>query len=273
MTDNEDTAGVPEIKCRELVVSGFACFLALVGLLFLVALLLPKVGSHRSVHREQCYANLHQIALAMLSYETKYRCFPPAYVADRNGRPLHSWRVLLLPFMGKGDLYEKMRLDEPWDSPHNRSVLEGSDASQLFHCPSATNSASETSYVMVIGPNAISDGPHSVRFEDVKDGLSNTILVAEIKNSGIQWAEPRDLDFAHMSFRINAPGAKGISSYHRGGAMVVFVDGHETFLTDDLDPNLVKALITINGGEDVSARNGALSRMVFPVPRPLTPDL
>ena len=109
---------------------------------------------------------------------------------------------------------------------------------------------------MVTGPNTISDGPHSVGLGDIKDGSQNTIMVVEIKNSGIHWAEPRDLDFASMSFRINDPDGKGISSDHPGVAYVVFADGHVGCLSDDMDPKLVKALLTINGGEDVSEFTG-----------------
>ena len=108
---------------------------------------------------------------------------------------------------------------------------------------------------MVVGPNTISDGPHSVRFGDIKDGASNTIMFVEIRNSGIQWAEPRDLDYASMSFRINDPNGKAISSDHPGGAFAVFADGSLHFLIDYVAPNIVKSLTTINGGEDVKLRS------------------
>lgn len=203
--------------------------------------------------RMHCNGQMKQIALAMHNYATKYGSFPPAYVADRNGRPLLSWRVLLLEFLAMDDLHKSIRLDESWDSPHNRAIVQNVDLPQFYyHCCSATNPKSETSYVMIVGPNTISDGPHSVRFGDIKDGASNTIMFVETKDSGIHWAEPRDLDFGSMSFQINDPKGKGLGSYHSGLAGVVLGDGSVRSVGDGFDPKLLKALITINGGEDVS---------------------
>jgi hypothetical protein len=208
-------------------------------------------------NRMHCANQVQQIGLAFRNYAQAYRCFPPAYTTDRNGRRLHSWRTLILPYLCRGDTCKKLRFEEPWNSPHNRNVLQQIEhAAWYYHCFDATNPQSETSFVMVVGPNTISDGPHSVRFGDIKDGASNTIMFAEIRNSGIHWAEPRDLDYASMSFRINDPNGKAISSDHPGGALAVFADGSVHFLTDDVDPNIVKALTTINGGEDVSAFTG-----------------
>src|SRR3990172_9467251 len=96
-----------------------------IGILLLgmvVFLLLPGSGrSHNAASRRTaCKNNLHQIEMALHYYHDKYHCFPPAYVADASGRPLHSWRVLLLPFLEQENLYRQYRFDEPWDGPHNR---------------------------------------------------------------------------------------------------------------------------------------------------------
>jgi hypothetical protein len=198
-----------------------------------------------------CANRCTQIALAMHNYAQTYRSFPPAYTTDRNGRPLHSWRVLLLPYIEQETLYKKIRLNEPWDSPHNSGVLQRTILT-FYHCPSAPSPETDTNYVMVVGPAAISDGPHSVGFGDIKDGTSNTIMFVEIKNGGIHWAEPCDLDFGSMSFRVNDPNGRGIGSYHPGGAFVKLADASGRFIADDFDPKLLKALITINGGEDGS---------------------
>lgn len=269
MTDNADPQGVsPMCKNDEQAsadtlpkqCSSCSCgklipiALTIIGVLVIWLLLIrPMMDAfHERATRMQCPNNLKLIGLAMSKYEQAYHSLPPAFIADSNGRPLYSWRVLLLPFLEQDELYNRVKLDEPWDSPHNRSVLQDEAVAQRFHCPWADNPKDETTYVMIVGPNMISDGPHSVRFADIKDGLSNTIMIAEVKNSGIHWAEPRDLDFREMSFRVNDPDGKGISSNHHGVANVGFADGSVRTIGGDFDPKLLKALITINGGEDVS---------------------
>ena len=224
-------------------------------------LVVVAIGSYYAVgaiweaaNRMQCNKQLKLIGLAMHNYHQMYGCFPPAYIADAKGRPLHSWRVLILPFLELDELYKKIRLDEPWDSVHNREVFEKESTPPFFnyfHCPSAGNPKDETCYVMIVGPDTISDGLHSVRCADIKDGASQTIMIAELKDSGIHWAEPSDLDFQKMSFRINDPNGRGVSSYHSRLANVVFADCAVHVIEDGIDPKLLKALITIDGGEDV----------------------
>lgn len=226
----------------------------------LLILAVLAVGSYyvvckirEAASRMHCINQMQQIGLAMHCYAQKYGSLPPAYVADRDGRPLLSWRVLLVEFLGADDIYKKIRLNEPWDSPHNRAVFQTTDDPQFYyHCCSATNPKDETSFVMIVGPNTISDGPHSVHSGNIRDGLGNTIMFVEVKDSGIHWAEPRDLDFGSMSFRVNDPNGKGLGSYHSGLAGVVLGYCSVRSVEDGFDPKLLKALMTINGGEDVS---------------------
>ena len=90
----------------------------------------PRENSRRF----QCSANLYLIALALHKYHDVYKAFPPAYVADASGKPAHSWRVLILPFLGQEPLYKRYAFDEPWDGPTNRALLTSSPI--FYQCPS-----------------------------------------------------------------------------------------------------------------------------------------
>jgi prepilin-type processing-associated H-X9-DG protein len=217
----------------------------------LVALLLPAVQAAREAGRRAvCVNNMKQISLALQNYENAYGQFPPAYTTDQNGKPLHSWRTLILPYLNGDPIYRQLKLDEPWDSPHNLAVAK-SFSPRVFRCPTDVNGPpDETSYVMVVGPDTISDGPTGRKAADVTDGTSNTILIVEQANSGIAWNEPRDLDAATMSYTINDQrGATAISSNHPGGANVGFVDGSVQFLSDTTDPKDVERMTVINDGQ------------------------
>ena len=229
----------------------------------LVALALPSVGAApQAARRSQCSNNLKQIILAMHCYHDRYGCFPPAYTVDKAGRPLHGWRVLLLPFLEQRGLCDRIRLDEPYDSAHNRAVFDArrfgregpTSMPDVFRCPSdEENRGTTTNYVMILGPRTISNGPNSVCLTDIADGPANTIAVVETYGLGIPWYEPRDLRADEMTFRINDPEYFGIASRHPGGAQVGLADGSVRFLPETLDPRGVESLTTINGGEDVSA--------------------
>ena len=217
-----------------------------------VAILLPFVnlGAGEAARRAQCGCNLHNLTLAMLNYHEKYGCFPPAFVADKNGKPMHSWRVLLLPYLDRNDLYSQYRFDEPWDSPNNRKVTDVALRDYRCYCQPDTKQPT-TSYMMVIGPHTISDGPHSRKASGITDGPSNTIMLVEVADSDVGWAEPKDLSFDQLDFKINGSKRPGIGSHHSGGANVVFCDGHGRFIYATTPPELIKAMLTIDGGEKI----------------------
>ena len=223
----------------------------------LVALLLPAVQAAReAARRMQCSNNLKQIGLAMHNYNQQYGCFPPAFIADKHGKAMHSWRVLILPFMDQKSLYDRYRFDEPWDGPHNKALASQMPA--VYRCPTEAGPDSvQTSYAMIVGPHAFSDGPTPRKFGDIKDGLSNTIMVAECAGAGINWLEPRDLDTEKMTYHIQSPNGdrkpdkSDICSDHAGVANVLFCDGAVRTLSFGLDPEILKALMTIDGGEKV----------------------
>ena len=105
---------------------------------------------------------------------------------------------------------------------------------------------------MIVGPHTLSSGAESSKIAEITDGLPNTIMIVEVADSGIPWAEPRDLQFNQLSFKTNGVKGKEISSYHPPGANVAFCDGEVRLLKNSTNPQLVKAMVTINGGESTS---------------------
>ena len=95
------------------------------GVLITVAMLLPAMRTAGpAARRAQCVNNLKQIALALFNYESAYNALPPAYTVDAEGKPLHSWRTLILPYLEKQSLYDSIDLSKPWNDPANAEALQ-----------------------------------------------------------------------------------------------------------------------------------------------------
>jgi len=216
----------------------------------MVALLLPAVQSAReAARRMQCTNNLKQIALAMHNYHDTFRCFPPAYIPDADGNPMHSWRVLILPYLEQQWLYDQYDFNEPWDGPNNIALADLMP--EVYGCPSQGGpGGTETCYAMIVGPGTVSDGPTANSMRNFTDGMSNTLLVVECSGSGIPWMEPHDLDAQAISFQINDPAETvGIKSRHPGGANAALCDGAARFFSEQVPKEMLQDLSTIGGGE------------------------
>jgi hypothetical protein len=223
-----------------LVVSLIVCLL--------IALFIPTLSSqHGPGRRSTCSNNLKQIGIALHNYHDVYGAFPPAYVADEHGRPMHSWRVLLLPFLEQQNLYAQYRFDEPWDGPNNRTLA--GQMSQIYGCPSDADAPlGTTSYLAVVGPETMWPGEKAVSLSDIKDGSSNTLIVVESHASGIHWMEPRDLHTLQMPMAVNAKQGQGICSCHpssNGGiAQFLRADCSVGQFTTDAPPAEIRAALT-----------------------------
>jgi hypothetical protein len=194
-----------------------------------------------------CVENVKKIVLAMHAYHDTLGTFPPAHFADRTGRPLHSWRVLLLPFLGEQSLYNKYRFDEPWDGPHNRELASQMPA--VFRCQTDRAGASHTSYLVVTGEGTVFPEKFCRRISDVLDGTSNTILFVETTDSDINWTEPRDLTYEQALAGINPRQGAGISSRHGNFAMVATVDGSIWALPENTSRDTLRKLLLCNDGK------------------------
>jgi len=141
--------------------------------------------------------------------------------------------------------------DEPWNSPNNRKITEA--AKSVFQCPTSDHPSGDctTDYMMVVGKHTFSDGPRGRKLAEFTDGLSNTIMIVEVADSGVNWAEPKDLEFDKIDFKVNGPKKPGIGSHHANGCNIVICDGSVRYVTNSTAPEKVKVMLTIDGGEQV----------------------
>jgi prepilin-type processing-associated H-X9-DG protein len=213
-----------------------------------VALLLPAVqASREAARRVQCTNNLKQIGLAFHNYHAANNAFPRAAITDKQGKPLLSWRVAILPYIEQQELYNKFKLDEPWDSPHNKALLK--EMPTTYVCPSRSNAEPfATTYQVFSGKGAMFENGQDIGIVSVTDGTSNTLLVVEAK-AAVPWTKPADLTFDPEA----APSLNGAGSPHPGGFNSLFGDGSVRFIKNSVNLDVFRALITRNAGEVINA--------------------
>ena len=225
--------------------------LAACGMMFLVcggimvALLLPAVQSAReAARRMQCNNNMKQIALAIHNYADVYKSLPPAYTVDSDGKRLHSWRTLILPYMEERQLYSRIDFSKPWDHPDNEFAMEREIPS--YTCPSSSLETGHTLYLVIVDPQCVFPGETPITFREITDGTSNTVMVYETDPAkSVHWMEPSDGDLTE--FLAAFSGSHRHS--HTGGANCTFADGSVRFLSSNTTPAALRSMATINGGE------------------------
>jgi RNA polymerase sigma factor (sigma-70 family) len=187
--------------------------------------------------------NLKQMVIALHNYHATYNHLPPATIADKDGKPLLSWRVAILPYIEQEALYRQFHLDEPWDSEHNSKLLE--KMPQIYAIPNhPAKEPSATYYQVFTGKGTPFDNPIGNAFTDITDGLSNTLMIVEAARA-VPWTKPEDLTYAADKA---LPKLGGV---YAEGFMAAFCDGSVQFISKNTSEQKVRALITRNGGEIV----------------------
>jgi uncharacterized protein (TIGR03067 family) len=209
----------------------------------------PKTDEEKQKEaRLRCGGMMRQIAEAMHEYHDEHNHFPRPAIYSKDGKPLLSWRVALLPQLGQGELYKQFKLDEPWDSQHNKKLLAKMPKvyAPLGEAPKEPHS---TFYQVFVGNGAAFEEKADISVKGIADGTVNTILVVEAGNA-VPWSKPADLPYD--------PDKK---LPEMGGMLR---DGLFTFVTADacvrvtknpLDEKVMHALITRGGGELIDLEN------------------
>ena len=200
--------------------------LAVVGVIGLVvALFLPAVRTAREpARRMSCSNNLKQIALALQNYESVYHSLPPAYTVDAEGKPLHSWRTLILPYLEQQALYDKIDLSKPWDDPANKEAYE--TTLPAYQCPSADCPPSHTTYLAVVAAGGCFRPTEPRKLSEITDDPELTLMVLEVESERhIHWMSPTDVSeqwILSLGTLAKLP--------HPGGAQAVCVGGNVRLL-------------------------------------------
>jgi hypothetical protein len=231
-----------------------ATFISLLAFCLYAMFFLPPQKGSRFI----CQLNLRQITFALQQYHLTYGSLPPAYVADAHGKPMHSWRVLILPFLDRDDLYAKYRFDEPWDGPNNRQLIDLMPS--VYACP-GQQGRSYTDFQAVIGPKTAWPGPIGRKMSEISDDSASTVLVVEFTDGKTIWTEPRDLAFDEAIRVLSSPDeiVRHGGHWYRGyvterylGHSVAMVDGFDYGLEGVASESRWSQLLTINDGTTLS---------------------
>jgi hypothetical protein len=208
----------------------------------------------RPSRRMVCGNNMKQIALALHNYHDAYGSFPPAYIADENGIPRHSWRVLLLPFVEAEALYSEYDFSEPWNGPNNIKLLNRMPPA--YACPSSPDSdAGLTLYVAVVGEETAWPGEAARTRAQILDGAEHTVHVIE-SDHGVPWLEPRDASLAQALEMLTSRDLTTSRNHTDGDFFycswaarhVAWLDGRVEFLRIGIERETASAMLGASNG-------------------------
>lgn len=255
-------------------------FVAVVIFAILILVLngiLPAVSSARwAARRNRCINNMKQLALALHLYSEKHGTLPPAYIPDQDGKPMHSWRVLILPYLEREDLYDRYDFDEPWDGANNRKLW--SEMPDVFRCPSAELTRQyglldlpefATNYFAVVGPETLWRGNAAIQLRGtIPDGTASTLMLIESVQP-ICWMQPNDLGVDDAVRQLTGDAGVGHPTVSDGLLSIeatcrvcntAFADGGVSEISREVPRSFAKALLTVAGGEKLDFDRGTVRR-------------
>lgn len=211
------------------------------------------------------YMRMKSVVEAINNYYERYDTYPPPVVHDATGKPLYSWRVLILPFLGYQDLYDSYQLDQPWDSPANTYLLSKMPRE---YCSSRSPDAwekHEPNVFLLTGNGTIFPPSGPITRDEILD--SPTLLLIQSNNGSIAWSEPGDVDTQKGNLKVGNTPQLQIGGLHSlpgsflstsslqsrpSVALGVGAKAEPVLLTDRTSRRMIDALISPNGAEKIS---------------------
>ena len=214
----------------------------------LLGILTPAFSAASIANRRmQSSNNLKQIALAMHNYEGTHRRFPPQAIKSKDGKPLLSWRVAILPYLENNELYQQFKLDEPWDSEHNKKLIEKMPQVYLSQGLANLPEKGRTTYLAPLAERTVfSAHPEGVKIAAITDGTSNTIMILEANpKAAVIWTKPDDLPVDLKMPHKNLEGPEGKIF------LSAFCDGSIHFISKTVDAETLRRLFQIDDGQPI----------------------
>ncbi len=243
-----------------------------------IPLLAERSGSNamepdprEDVARARSINNLKQIALAVHNFISVHGKLPPAVIFGPDGKPWHSWRVLLLPYLERVDLYNAYDFSQPWDSPKNKALLD--KMPDVYRDPIHGDKKEPfTHYAAFVGPTSVfrPEGAKqidpkspplaggSIGIQNITDGTSNTVIASSVEPARkIPWTKPEDIDVGPAFKGFGPPGGIAAPYKFRGAgggkaAPFMFCDGSVRMIGASVRPQVLAALLTCAGGEVIA---------------------
>lgn len=239
-----------------LIVVGVLAVLLIGVVGIVVGLLLPAVSKVREASaRMQTTNHMKQVGLAMHNFHDTFGGFPMATgYQTKDGKPGLSWRVALLPYLEHDNLHRQFKLDEPWDSPHNKALIPRMPKVYMVVGADPSNAEGLTHFQVIKGRNFLFDDKYAGKKQlppfglmgrpmlDIPDGTSNTLMVALVKTP-VVWTKPDDLDADD-----GAPIGPRLDDRYRV-SMLLLADGSVRSQRQALTEAEWKALLSANGGD------------------------
>lgn len=241
---------------RKLWIVAIAGVLLTVAAFIVMALLLPRLMEHRPLYGQN-HRKLESLARAANEWASVQGVYLAPASYDEDGKPLLSWRVHLLPYLDRMDLYGRFHLDEPWDSPHNRTLIAEMPAVYWSHGLSDQR-AGKTCFLAIVDDNSMFPQPPAGQPEDEKlrrrgggivpagdipDGADRTILFVEADlDQAVIWTKPGDLPGDPAVLR------RALGHFRHNGFLVVCAGGNLMGIKADIDGESLLRYIRRNDG-------------------------